>query len=532
MRIHPLHADIPKPERFTYPFCYEPHPLCILAAEEVKREIERINPSEGKMFGVLVAEDHGDRLRDSVQNHEPVPMIFLAAYSGLLEGRNDWDYFVPPVYDAQQPDGYFKTREREISEVLRGYGGAGVREYENTPEADGNLAPPYPRTPVPPTSKQMSQDLQLWLFHQYQFLNARGEKKDLVEVWQDYHCSPRIRKKFPLPPGGTGDCCAPKLLQYAYQNGLQPLCMAEFWWGPSPKSEIRHHGQFYPACRGKCKPVLTWMLQGLDVAPSPDAEGFPHLGVEIVYEDEALAVLNKPSGMLSVPGRTEDYSIATWAQERWPGSQPVHRLDMWTSGIILIAKTSEAYQSLQKQFTEHTVKKKYLAIVEGVPQEEHGIIDLPLLCDPMNRPRQVVDFERGKRAITEYRILDQDSGVRGYGGAGVRDMSCETPASEYSRSPAPTLPRTHGNLTLLALWPHTGRTHQLRMHCAHPDGLGCPIMGDELYGTKADRLYLQAQAISFIHPITGKKMHFELPAAFDLEHLNPCNPYNPLFNNS
>ena len=501
MRIHPLHADIPKPERFTYPFCYEPHPLCILAAEEVKREIERINPSEGKMFGVLVAEDHGDRLRDSVQNHEPVPMIFLAAYSGLLEGRNDWDYFVPPVYDAQQPDGYFKTREREISEVLRGYGGAGVREYENTPEADGNLAPPYPRTPVPPTSKQMSQDLQLWLFHQYQFLNARGEKKDLVEVWQDYHCSPRIRKKFPLPPGGTGDCCAPKLLQYAYQNGLQPLCMAEFWWGPSPKSEIRHHGQFYPACRGKCKPVLTWMLQGLDVAPSPDAEGFLHLGVEIVYEDEALAVLNKPSGMLSVPGRTEDYSIATWAQERWPGSQPVHRLDMWTSGIILIAKTSEAYQSLQKQFTEHTVKKKYLAVVEGVPQEEHGIIDLPLLCDPMNRPRQVVDFERGKRAITEYRVLSPPKlgGVRG----GLNNTT------DVTKEPSPCY-------TLLALWPHTGRTHQLRMHCAHPDGLGCPIMGDELYGTKADRLYLQAQAISFIHPITGKKMHFELPAEFTL----------------
>ena len=495
MRIHPLHADIPKPERFTYPFCYEPHPLCILAAEEVKREIERINPSEGKMFGVLVAEDHGDRLRDSVQNHEPVPMIFLAAYSGLLEGRNDWDYFVPPVYDAQQPDGYFKTREREISEVLRGYGGAGVREYENTPEADGNLAPPYPRTPVPPTSKQMSQDLQLWLFHQYQFLNARGEKKDLVEVWQDYHCSPRIRKKFPLPPGGTGDCCAPKLLQYAYQNGLKPLCMAEFWWGPSPKSEIRHHGQFYPACRGKCKPVLTWMLQGLDVDPSPDAEGFPHLGVEIVYEDDTLAVLNKPSGMLSIPGRTEDYSIATWAKERWPESQPVHRLDMYTSGIILVAKTTEAYHALQKQFTDHTVKKKYLAVVEGVPKAEHGIIDLPLLRDPMNRPRQVVDFEHGKRAITEYRVLASAQGLR------------NRVQSECTRFLTPC--------ALLALWPHTGRTHQLRMHCAHEQGLGCPIMGDELYGTKADRLYLQAQAISFIHPTTGKKMHFELPAEFD-----------------
>ena len=474
--LHPLTTDIVPPERFTYPFCYEPHPLCVLAAEEVKREIERINPSEGKMFGVLV-----------------VKQGFLAAYSGLLEGRNDWPYFVPPVYDAQQPDGYFKTREREIS-----------------------LASHH----SPLTSKKMSQDLQLWLFHQYQFLNARGETKDLVDVWQDYHCSPRIRNKYPLPPGGTGDCCAPKLLQYAYQNGLKPLCMAEFWWGPSPKSEIRHHGQFYPACRGKCKPVLTWMLQGLDVDPSPDEAGFPHFNVEVVWEDESMAVLNKPSGMLSIPGRTEDYSIATWAQERWPGSQPVHRLDMWTSGIILIAKTNEVYQSLQKQFTDHTVKKKYLAIVEGAPKEEHGIIDLPLLCDPMNRPRQVVDFERGKRAITEYRVLPTPN-------PSLREGSFNTPAvdnigMQSNQTPLPW--GGAGGRCLLALWPHTGRTHQLRMHCAHEQGLGCPIMGDELYGTKADRLYLQAQAISFVHPITGKKMHLELPPAFDLEHLNPYNP--------
>ena len=485
--LHLLTTDITPPERFTYPFCYEPHPLCILAAEEVKREIERIHPSEGKMFGVLVVKQgDGSFVTSAGVTKEPSPCFtFLAAYSGLLEGRNDWPYFVPPVYDAQQPDGYFKTKEREIS-------------------LTSHLSPL--------TSKKMSQDLQLWLFHQYQFLNARGEKKDLVEVWQDYHCSPRIRRKYPLPPGGTGDCCAPKLLQYAYQNDLKPLCMAEFWWGPSPKSEIRHHGQFYPACRGKCKPVLTWMLQGLDVDPSPDEAGFPHLGVEIVYEDESLAVLNKPAGMLSVPGRTEDYSVATWAQERWPGSQPIHRLDMWTSGIIIIAKTNEAYQTLQKQFTEHTVKKKYLAIVEGAPKQEHGIIDLPLLCDPMNRPRQVVDFERGKRAITEYRVLSppkffaKQSGKAERGGA------------------RGGLNRGSGSFSLLALWPHTGRTHQLRMHCAHEQGLGCPIMGDELYGTKADRLYLQAQAISFVHPATGKKMHFELPAAFDLEHLNPCNP--------
>ena len=466
--LHPLTTDIVPPERFTYPFCYEPHPLCLLAAEEVKQEIARINPTEGKMFGVLVAKQRDGSFVTSPGVKKEPSLCYMAAYSGLLEGRNDWPYFVPPVYDAQQPDGYFKTREREISLA-------------------SHLSPL--------TSKKMSQDLQLWLFHQYQFLNARGETKDLVDVWQDYHCSPRIRRRYPLPPGGTGDCCAPKLLQYAYQNGLKPLCMAEFWWGPSPKSEVRHHGQFYPACRGKCKPVLTWMLQGLDVDPSPDENGFPHLVPEVVYEDETIAVINKPAGLLSIPGRTEDFSVATWAQQRWPGSQPVHRLDMWTQGIILVTKTNEAYHTLQQQFTDHTVKKRYLAVVEGIPQEEHGIIDLPLLCDPMNRPRQVVDFERGKRAITEYRVL-----------------------GSVTKEPSPCY-------TLLALWPHTGRTHQIRMHCAHPDGLGCPILGDELYGHTSDRgLCLQAQAISFIHPITGKKMHFELPPAFDLEHLNPHNP--------
>jgi len=434
--LHPLHSDIPKPERFTFPFCYEPHPLCILAAEEVKHEIERISPTEGKMFGVLVVQEGDSRL------------AFLAAYSGLLEGRNDWDYFVPPVFDAQQPDGYFKTREREIMQS----------------EAH----------------KQMSQDLQLWLFRQYRMLNARGQERDLVEIWQDYHPSPRIRNKYPLPPGGTGDCCAPKLLQYAYQHGLKPVCMAEFWWGPSPKGEVRHHGEFYPACRGKCKPVLTWMLQGLDVDPDPEKARLPRLHVEIVYEDEALAVVNKPAGMLSVPGRRERYSVAVWVQRRWEGAILAHRLDMWTSGLLLVAKTMEAYHHLQRQFEEHTVKKKYLALVEGAPAAEHGVIDLPLSSDPINHPRQVVDYEHGKRAITEYRVLSR------------------------------------GDVSLLTLWPHTGRTHQLRMHCAHPDGLGCPIVGDELYGHKSDRLYLQAQAIAFAHPVTGKRMHFELPDSFSL----------------
>lgn len=438
--MHTLHTDLPKPERFTYPFFYEPHPLCLLAAEEVKQEIRRINPKEGKMFGVLVVETAQQQLG------------FLAAYSGLLEGHNDWGYFVPPIFDAQQPNGYFKTREREI-----------MASEEH---------------------KQMSQELQTWLFHQYQLLNARGETKDLVDVWQDYHCSERIRRKFPLPPGGTGDCCAPKLLQYAYKEGLKPICMAEFWWGESPKNLIRHHEQFYPACRGKCKPVLTWMMQGLDVDPSPEETSTSHLGAEIVYEDEAVVVVNKPSGMLSMPGRQETYSVATWAEERWPGSMVAHRLDMSTSGIILVAKTEEAYHALQEQFTERVIKKKYFAIVEGIPKDEHGIVNLPLSSDPLNRPCQIVDHEHGKQAITEYRIL-----------------------------------ATRQDHTLLALWPHTGRTHQLRMHCAHHEGLGCPIMGDELYGRKADRLYLQAQAITFVHPVTNKRMHYELPYPFG--HLIP-----------
>lgn len=439
MILHPLHTDISKPEHFTYPFGYEPHPLCLLAVEEVKQEITRLNPTEGKMFGVLVVE--------SAEG-----LGFLAAYSGLLEGRNDWDYFVPPVFDAQQPDGFFKTREREIMQS--------------------------------PEHKQMSQELQLWLFRQYKMLNAHGEEKDLVDIWQDYHCSPRIQKRYPLPPGGTGDCCAPKLLQYAYHHHLKPVCMAEFWWGESPKAIIRHHGQFYPACRGKCKPVLSWMLQGLDVDPNPDEISTSHLTPEIIYEDEAMVVLNKPPGMLSVPGKTEDYSVATWAQDRWPGAMIVHRLDMGTSGLIVVAKTKASYLALQEQFVKRTVKKRYIAIVDGIVKKENGRIDLPLSFDPLNRPRQKVDYKKGKSAITEYAVL----------------------ASKDRH-------------TLIALYPHTGRTHQLRMHCAHSDGLGCPIVGDELYGQKADRLYLHCDHLELIHPITGKEMIFNLEKPCEFEKL-------------
>ena len=439
MNIHPLHSNDERPVRFTYPFCYEPHPLSCQAAAEVQQYIAtheeiRRDADNGKMFGVLVVE--------SAEG-----LAFLAAYSGLLAGRNDWPYFVPPVYDAQQPDGHFKTTEREISLTTR-------------------------HSPL--TSKQMSQELQTWLFHQYQLLNARGEVKDLVDIWQEYYSRPKLRQKYPLPPGGTGDCCAPKLLQYAYQHYLHPVCMAEFWWGQSTKEELRQHLNYYPACRGKCMPILTWMLQGLDVDPNPETLGYEHMEIPTIYEDNDILVVDKPSGILSVPGRMEDYSVETVMQQRYPGSIVAHRLDMGTSGLLIVSKHIEAYHPLQQQFIRHEVKKKYVALLEHAGQGS-GIVSLPMRPDPMNRPRQVVDMEHGKRAVTRYEFISDH---------------------------------------LVALWPETGRTHQLRIHCAHPDGLSNPIVGDELYGTKGQRLCLHAAEIWFKHPISGEEMHFETTPNF------------------
>ncbi|MBP1542053.1 MAG: RluA family pseudouridine synthase [Prevotella sp.] len=447
--MHPLQTDVQKPERFTYPFCYEPHPLCRQAAQEVQQYIAahdeiRQDADSGKMFGVLVVERDGQ-------------LGFVAAYSGLLAGRNDWPYFVPPVYDAQQPDGYFKTKEREISELVASSEG-------------GRLV-----------GAKMSQDLQLWLFHQYQLLNARGETRDLVDLWQSYYSRPKLQRRYPLPPGGTGDCCAPKLLQYAYRQGLRPVCMAEFWWGAPTKTELRRHLNYYPACRGKCKPILTWMLQGLDVDPDPESLGFEHKELPVVYEDDYLLVVDKPSGMLSIPGRIEDYSVETVMRQRYPEAVVAHRLDMGTSGLLIVAKTLDVYRPLQEQFVRHEVRKKYLAVLDS-PQPsapirpQKGTIDLPLRRDPMNRPRQMVDREHGKRAVTYYEML----------------TDC-----------------------LVALYPQTGRTHQLRIHCAHPDGLARPIVGDELYGTRGGRLMLHAAEIWFSHPVTQQPMHFELPFPHD-----------------
>lgn len=460
MRVHPLKTTILPPQQFTYPFCYQPHPLCVLAAEQVQGEIARMEIHESKMFGVLV-------VRGSQGN-----LGFLAAYSGLLEGRNDWSYFVPPVFDAQQPDGHFKMTEHQISAINQ--------QIKSLPAGDSRV------DVLRQQRKQMSEELQLWLFRQYRMENALSETKDLVDIWRDYHSSPRIQQKYPLPPGGSGDCCAPKLLQYAYQHHLQPLCMAEFWWETprpvvqsSPMGEIRHHLHYYPACQGKCKPILAHMLKGLDVEANPMESAMSGL-LETVYEDDSLVVVNKPTGMLSIPGKGEQPSVYSILRERYPDAEEpmiVHRLDMATSGLLVVAKTKNAHQNLQRQFYEHTVVKRYIAIVEGVPANQKGTIVLPMRPDPLNRPYQIVDMEHGKQAITDFEVLSVSDG--------------------RSR---------------VALYPHTGRTHQLRVHCAHPDGLHAPIVGDLLYGTPADRLYLHAEYLEFTHPVSGQRLQFQTEA--------------------
>ncbi|MBR5729785.1 MAG: RluA family pseudouridine synthase [Prevotella sp.] len=493
-RIHPLHTDIEPPTQLNNPFSYEPHPLCLLAAEEVKKYVrahkELLDDAEkGEMFGVLVVTPRGSQRG----------VGFLAAHAGLLAGRNDWDWFVPPIFDAQQPDGHFKQTEVKISAINKEI------EALQTPslQEDGGgrlLELKHQR-------KQMSNDLLLWLFSQYNLINYKGEVRNVVDIWRDYHNSPKLLRKFPLPPGGTGDCCAPKLFQYAFQHGLEPLAIAEFWWGESPKREIRHHFQFYPACNGKCKPILSWMLKptlALERAgggPLPSLREGLRVGyIQTLYTDDQIAVVVKPEGLLSVPGNTGETSLYDIMRQRFPnatGPMMVHRLDQATSGIVVVAKTEFAYKHLQRQFEQREVKKRYVAMVQkpalnpsrregsqliseanesSLPSggQRVGVLSLPLAPDYLDRPRQLVDYENGKTAVTDYEFIGQEG--------------------PYYR---------------VLLTPHTGRTHQLRVHCAHQDGLGMPIVGDDLYGFHSDRLYLHAEYLSFTHPLTGEIMEFE-----------------------
>lgn len=523
--LHPLDNPAPKPRRFTFPFCYEPHPLAVAAAREVQQYLAsepawQDELSRGKMFGVLVVETPDGRT------------AFLAAYSGLLAGRNDWDYFVPPVFDLLSPGCHFQTEEKAITDI-----NTRIRTLEESPrytalreaaaraDADARARLEAFRQEMRDEKARLSGDalisrsqflnaelrrlkkrlaaesagshaeleqfetllselknerrrrserLQLWLFAQFRMLDARGEERDLCDIFS--HTPQRI------PPAGAGECCAPKLLQYAYRNGLKPVCMAEFWWGRSPKNEVRHHLHYYPACRGKCLPILTHMLQGLDVDPDPQAAD-SRQQLKVVYSDDALCVVEKPSGMLSVPGKSGRRSVLSEVKRLYPdaeGPMMVHRLDQDTSGLMVVAKTTAAYIALQRQFAARTVKKRYEAILSRRPQTvAEGTVSLPLRPDPLDRPRQVADRLHGKPAVTRYHIYTDAAGT-------VRAR----------------------------LEPLTGRTHQLRLHCAHAEGLGAPIAGDPLYGRAAGRLCLHAALLSFVHPVTGRRMTFTAGVPF------------------
>lgn len=539
---------------------YEPHPLCIQACREVQEMLARREDwqeeiARGKMFGVLIVEN--------VKTDTDVPKWgYLAAYSGQIGGRSDWEDFVPAVFDYLQPDGYFKTHEAEISRINQSISHLEKDErmkeartlirqlqeerkltiaayQEKMKEAKakrdsrreaGNLSEAEEAEMIRESQfmkaelrrlkkslsektaletefedyqenilrlkqlrKQLSDALQQWLFSQFRMLNQEGESKDLLEIFRDEAlkeypqaaiATSRIAALKMVPPAGSGECCEPKLLQYAYQHGYKPLQMAMFWWGESPKEEIRHHLQFYPACNGKCKPILHWMLPASTFEPEAINLSI-YDKVETLYEDREIAVIHKPEGLLSVPGKdAAQPSVYALMRRKYPeatGPLIVHRLDMATSGVLLIAKTEFAYHRLQKAFLNHQIQKKYVAIISGKDISEKGIISLPLLPDYLNRPRQIVNYEQGKEAITEYEILE----------------------------------RIDGSHLRIALYPKTGRTHQLRVHCAHQEGLNAPILGDPLYGNeKAARLHLHAEEITFEHPLTGKKITIKRKADF------------------
>ena len=316
--------------------------------------------------------------------------------------------------------------------------------------------------------------LQDKIFRHFVMLNAHGQGRDLCDIFAE---TPQG-----TPPAGAGECAAPKLLQYAYKHGFQPLAMAEFWVGESPKDIIRHHGYFYPSCKAKCEPILKWQLQGLDVEPNPLEVARDNKTFDIVYEDEWLIAVNKPAGTLSVPGKTPNESLQEQVEKMFPNeSKPliVHRLDMATSGVLLFAKTPAMHTTMQSLFESRNIQKQYIAILDGIVKEDSGIISLPMILNQQERPLQMVNFTHGKEAITHYRVIDRKDGK-----------------------------------TRIAFSPVTGRTHQLRVHSSHPDGLNAPIVGDMLYGTHADRLYLHAQSVAFTHPVTKKKIHITTDCPF------------------
>ena len=541
------------PEEFTYPFYYEPHPLCIEASEEIQEYLITQSDFEhnfgldnskaglqiGKMFGVMIVEDSK---RD---------IGYLAGFSGKLAEQNFIKGFVPPIYDTLDKTGFYKKGETELNEINRKIDSLeSTSEYLNAKECLDQLKSQYEaelkefktlqknekkkrdiqrvegkvqlkdsdfnylledlkkqsiyyhfrlrdlksewqqkiyeQTKVvdyleeeikilKKLRKAKSAALQKEIHQQYQFLNYTGESEGLISIFNS--------TQLDQPPAGTGECVAPKLFQFAYENNLKPIAMAEFWWGASPKSEVRRHKQFYPSCRGKCEPILGHMMKGLKVAPNPmEQPSNTGTQLKIVYEDDYLLLVDKPHEFLSVPGKLIKDSVLTRIQEYIPdakGPLLVHRLDMSTSGLLLVAKNEKTHKNLQKQFIDRTIKKRYVALLNGKLKKDKGIIELPLRVDLNNRPRQLVCETHGKPAKTKYEVLSVEE-----------------------------------DKTRIYFYPITGRTHQLRVHAAHHNGLNMPIIGDDLYGNKSDRLKLHAEQLSFEHPITKKRLTFNSEPSF------------------
>lgn len=554
--LHRFNEDITAiklPDAFTYPFFYEPHPLSMLAAEQVQQYLTAQTDFQhnfglkqnmpglviGKMFGVLVVQDQEGKLG------------YLAAVSGKLAGTNQNQYFVPPIFDMLDPDGFFIQEENIINAINRRIEElsanpnikifkerlvslqqendavlSNLRKFHKSNKAERKRIREQAKQQfneeeynliaedlikqsyrdqhdydvakqackekfqrqeeelqqlvqeiddLKDERKRRSADLQQRLFDQYHFLNAEGNTKPVLDIFQDHINMP--------PPAGAGECAAPKLLQYAYAHQLKPIALAEFWWGASPSSEVRKHKQYYPSCRGKCEPILGHMLKGLTVDPNPMLQNpAADKELEFIYEDDDIIVVNKPAEFLSVPGINIQDSVQQRIERLYPDIKSpiiIHRLDMSTSGILVLAKNKEAHQIIQDQFIQHTVNKRYTALLEGVIEESEGLIDLPLRVDLDDRPRQMVCYEYGKPARTEFKVV-----------------------------------AIEGNRTRIHYFPLTGRTHQLRVHSAHVKGLNAPIVGDDLYGNRADRLHLHAGFICFKHPKTGELMRFEVTDPF------------------
>ncbi|MFK7972519.1 MAG: RluA family pseudouridine synthase [Bacteroidia bacterium] len=546
-------SGIALPDAFTFPFYYEPHPLAEIAAAELQHYLENQTKFEynfgleegkeglarGKMFGVLV-----------VQNQQG-ELGYLAAFSGKLLGQYVPPKFVPPIYDMLAKDSFFRKGEAELNIINHQ-----IETLEKEPrllelkatleartrfvkeelqeqkakmkrakkarkakreEAEKTLSPEalvaLKKTleqeshnaqflirelteyrneelerhqkalgiftsqiaQLKDARKRKSNGLQQQIFDQYQFLNQHKQVKRLTEIFPN---TDELK-----PPSGSGDCAAPKLLQYAFLHDLKPIAMAEFWWGISPKTEVRKHKYFYPACQGRCKPILGHMLEGIEMDENPLLKNpSENKAIDIIFEDDAILVINKPAEFLTVPGKVLYDSVYTRVRAMYPdatGPMMVHRLDMSTSGILLISKTKEVHKRLQRQFISRKVKKRYTALLDGIIEEDEGEINLPHRVDLDDRPRQMVCYEHGKNSRTKWKVVQREDGK-----------------------------------TRIHFFPITGRTHQLRVHASHPSGLNTPIIGDDLYGKKADRLHLHAAYLEFTHPVSQERVSFSAEAEF------------------